>query len=470
MNVDYKGSGTVFYRGMEYKCNLYLNEEEGGNLCRITVGQAFSSALALPLEFEYLSGELDNGYRFTLYRATRTAHNSYPQENIDTFDYQAKYLFSGIRMDEHKPVFESVSYTLSDMIRWGGITPLEIDDHYRLGIHDSGATNEILYSDEEWCISYHVYVCKGMISRYDLLEEQIIFKQKGAISITANNQEYDISYFDQRFEQIRQLIEYVTLTRVNIEEVCARSSNYIRYVDKDHSYQQDIAIYGPGIGKPAEKEGTRHKTRCYLVSMRDLIQHDSFKYYIGIHSKLQPVIDLYLEPLEGYQSARRTFLNVVQALETYHSRFIAAGLVDYKARVAALVEATLGNKELLEAYLLRNKGKLALRDRIADLLYANGQIYFETGDIARNEFPNVIADTRNYYIHYDEKRRQILEIIRDDQLSIYCRVLLKILDYYVLKELGFNVSNKEFKERMDIRWGDISIELVLLKKSEKIER
>lgn len=465
MRVHYKGPGKVFYRDKEYKCDLYLNEDEGGNLCRVTVDQAIASTLILPLEFTYLLGELDNGYRFTLYKAIRTAHKVYPQANIDIFEYQADYIFSGIRMNERERSFHSVSYVLSNIIHWGGITPFEIDREYRLGLNASGDIHEVLYSDDEYCISYSVIASKRMISRHDLMQEEITLRQQGAIIITSNKKEQEIAYFDERFNKIRQLIEYVTLMRINVEAISAQSSNYIHQINEDYAYQQDIAIYGPDIHKMSENEDINNRQRFYLASMRELIEHHSFMHYLDIHSKLQPVIDLYLEPIESHQSARRSFLNIVQALETYHSRFIVADISDYKTRVAMLVEATYGDKDALQGLLLSCKRTLTLRDRLADLLYADGQLYFETGDISRSEFPKVIADTRNYYIHYDEKRRQKLVVLVDDQLQIYSRVLLKILDYYVLKELGFNISNKEFKEGMNLRWGDIPTELMLLKAS-----
>jgi len=122
------------------------------------------------------------------------------------------------------------------------------------------------------------------------------------------------------------------------------------------------------------------------------------------------VIELYLEIIYSKTiSNRRVFLNIVQALETYHFRFKTNNLSDFKERVKTKI---LNNRpkeriEKDESFLMANSYKfITLESRLADLLLAEFQIYFDTGDIKYYDFPNVIANTRNYYIHYDESIKE----------------------------------------------------------------
>ena len=87
---------------------------------------------------------------------------------------------------------------------------------------------------------------------------------------------------------------------------------------------------------------------------------------------------------------------------------------------------------LLSGLLMANSNKfITLESRLADLLYAEGDIYFDTGDVKHAMFPSVIAHTRNYYIHYDENIKNNYQIFSADELVIYKKVLFQILEYYI---------------------------------------
>ena len=106
---------------------------------------------------------------------------------------------------------------------------------------------------------------------------------------------------------------------------------------------------------------------------------------------------------------------------------------------------------------------------MADLLLAKFEIYFDTGDIKHLDFPNVIAKTRNYYIHYDEGIKANGRVLTEEEISIYNRTLLYMLEYYLLLELGFS-DTKRIKEKLKERWGNASQTLSLIKMSKEIEK
>ncbi|WP_036611887.1 HEPN domain-containing protein [Oribacterium sp. P6A1] len=137
----------------------------------------------------------------------------------------------------------------------------------------------------------------------------------------------------------------------------------------------------------------------------------------------------------------------------------------FKQRITALKQGLSStNAEYVEKTLMANSNKfVTLESRLADLLYAEGNIYFDTGDIKQDDFPAVIARTRNYYIHYDENIKNKYKILTIDELNIYKNVLFQILEYYILYELGFSVENRSKKIRD--RWGSVSNDLQILKAS-----
>ena len=109
---------------------------------------------------------------------------------------------------------------------------------------------------------------------------------------------------------------------------------------------------------------------------------------------------------------------------------------------------------------------ITLESRIVDLLVADFNIYFDTGDIKHLDFPNIIANTRNYYIHYDENIKKKSKILTSEELGIYTRALIYILEYYILIELGFS-NFENIKKKLNDRWGSISQTLTIRNVSEK---
>lgn len=465
MIMNYRGTGKVIYKDKEYKCSLYANEEEGGAMCRMQINDVFSNMLTLPFDIKYLGGELDNGSKFTLYNLKRTKYTSFPGSDLDVFEYQPKYVLNGIVCESEPPCFNRVEYTLNDIILWGGITTFEIDKHFKLSKKSPSVQQEILYSNHNFCISYSVVGDLMPMSEFELTKSEIKLIQKGVIIIQSKTGECEIDYFDDKFERVKQLIELSTLKTVSIESISAFSENYVTTLGDNHSFQKQIRVTGADI-KNIKNNNEKSIKELYWISLNELVANNSFELFFKINDKLQPIVDLYLEPITYYGSARRTFLNVVQSLETYHSRFITNNLKEYKERVDSLLEKYQGDKEVLKEFLFKHKKKISLQNRLADLLYAENQIHFFTGDIKFLSFPKAISDTRNYYIHYDKSKKE--RILTEEELKIYYRVLLQILDYYVLKELGFNVNSEEFKEKLINRWGNISTELQLIKESNKI--
>ena len=130
-------------------------------------------------------------------------------------------------------------------------------------------------------------------------------------------------------------------------------------------------------------------------------------------------------------SNTRAFLNIVQALETYHSRFKANTLEEYKKRIDEVILKDRP-KDFIEndkKLLMANSHKfITLESRIADLLVAEFNIYFDTGDIKYIDFPRIIANTRNYYIHYDDSLKEKTRILTNDELGIYTRTLIYMLE------------------------------------------
>ena len=279
-------------------------------------------------------------------------------------------------------------------------------------------------------------------SNIELLQEHISLDQQGYISIEFIEKR-DIHEFVALFTKIKRLIELCVLNTIDVTQISAfNSSIYDEYGDLKVPREIEIISSMKGI-KNTEKEGV-HVIKW--LRLPELISNNSFSLYIDKYEKMEPIVELYIETVYNRtMSPVRRFFNIVQALETYHSRFVTNDMEMFRDRIDNIILSQVPeeNKEPYRKLLLAEPKKfITLRSRIADLMVANFEIIFDTGEINRMDFPKVIALTRNYYTHYDEQIKKKGKVLENNELPIYTDILLHILEFYILKELGFTDVNQ----------------------------
>ena len=158
------------------------------------------------------------------------------------------------------------------------------------------------------------------------------------------------------------------------------------------------------------------RTGSFLYRFSDISSGERFERWRTHYAKLRPILDLYMTAFEkGGGSGELIFLNLVQALETFHARFITNKVKYYFERVDQLIEefSKKHSEEECEEWRLflidkgqsRNKNGIFLRSRLADLTFAEGEVLFlRLGELALPDFIQKIIDTRNYYTHYDASK------------------------------------------------------------------
>ena len=476
MELPYRGSGNVMYKGEKHRCHLYYSEKLGGIVIKISVKNEnrIGDFLKFPLEIECLTGQLDSGFHFTLLELIRTKMQDLVSCSTSEYTFEARYILCGlgenrIEGEGLEPTFYKVEYVLSNIVEWGEESAYTMGENYEL-IAKNDEVKKTRYESPSFNINYFVRGSFLPLARRDLLKEKIELEQHGIIEIEYNS-EQKICSFEIVFERLKRLVEIASLRKINVERVYAYSKD-IHYDIQDKTIERAIEIYGRNI-KEIETQDHAQIRSWEWITLSELIQQHSFEKYFDKHDKLAPIVELFLEPFYVSDfSTSRIFLNVVQALETYHSRFITTKLDDFKIRVKTLVEGLPEDlQQKTEAFLLaKSKSFITLESRIADLLLATWKVYFDTGEINRDDFPSVIAHTRNYYVHYDESIKQKERILEEYELSIYNRALFKMLEYYILIELGFSENDAKITDKLRERWGDISQDLEILRLSRERSR
>ncbi|MGI6462108.1 MAG: HEPN domain-containing protein [Candidatus Scatomorpha sp.] len=467
MKLPYRGSGKVFYNEKEYQCDLFYNEKEGGILLKINVKneKLFGDFLEVPLEISHLCGQLESGFKFTLLHLERKGMRDLVSYGISEYTFYVEFIFCGIgEYIQHEPTFNSVDYILSDVVEWGEESIYTIGENFEL-IKKNEEIKRTIFEGSDYSIIYSVRGSMLPLANYDLLKDQIELKQRGIIEIEFQKGE-KFNRFNEVFERIKRLIEIAVFRKINVEEVYAYSGEVV-YSVGDTTNEKPIRVYGNNIKENSFLERLeRHRWK--RISLSEMVNNNSFKHYFGKHEKLAPIIELFLEPFYVEDSsAIRVFLNIVQALETYHSRFVTNSLDKFKTRIEYLANELPINqaKEIRKHLIANSKRFITLESRLADLLFAKGKTYFDTGEIKHIDFPSVIAHSRNYYIHYDENIKGKYRVLSEKELEIYNRSLFIILEYYIMLELGFSEDTGKIENKLKSRWGSISQDLEILNMS-----
>ena len=464
MELPYRGSGKVYYADKEYQCDLYYNERQGGIILKINVKNKnrIGSFLEVSLEMPYLCGQLDSGFKFTLLDLRRLRTKDMISYSTTVFTFDASYILCGIgEKGQTEQTFYKAHYTLSDIIEWGEESAYYIGENYEVRSKKEDVKKQI-YSSQKFTINYLVYGSFLPCVDRELLTEKIELKQHGVIEISFKDEQTFI-HFNEIFEKLTRLLEISTRRIINVEAVSVYSHEIIDNYG-DRNIERNIEVYGENIKENEMKTFSRSRSWKW-INLGELIEQNSFENYFSKHDKLAPIIELFLEPFYVEKSSEtRVFLNLVQALETYHSRFVTNDINEFKQRVDNLL-SSFGETRADEykTYLLAHSNKfITLESRLADLLLAEWKIHFDTGDINYQDFPSIIAHSRNYYIHYDEGLKDKYRILSQEELQIYNTVLIEILEYYILLELGFVETNGKLKKKITERWGNVSRHLEIV--------
>lgn len=450
VDLDFYGTGKFTsdsFEGKEYQGNLYLNSDEGGIMLEFEILHQGGplSYLEIPLEIKYITGELSNGFKMTLLNCTRQSTESKIGWG-DTFTYLAEYMIEGLKIPNgNMDKFTEVYFDIPESILWGNRSKYYIDDGF--GLFDKEKERLKIYSNDELTIDYQVFGSKLPVHEIDLLNQEIILKQRPSIKILSNTPK-SFSFFLSKFKHVRRFIEIgmnrpvivTSITVITVDEVL-KLNNF----DLEFPQSFQVSSWNKKIDKSYPKFRDRSS---YLFNLDDVLEKGNLNIYVENKKKLEPVLDLYLDFVYSKNmTVTQAFLNVTQALETYHSRFVCRGtLSEFKQRIENIIlkDVPEGNREYYRKILLANsQRKITLQSRIADLLLADFAVHFYTGEISYEDFPMRVVSTRNYYTHYDERKRD--QIIPDEDLQYYLSILKYILEYYMLKELGF--SDVEFRKQ-----------------------
>lgn len=247
---------------------------------------------------------------------------------------------------------------------------------------------------------------------------------------------------------------------------CSVAIREAKYLHPSHIFSEQygaegIDRYGPadvllGTEQNEVNIGSSHAW-IYLFDLPEAANCGAIDVWFSRREDLEPVVDLYtLAYTNTTPSAIALFLNLMQALETYHFRFVCADMRGYTKRVKQLAAAP-GSDAKLQDFLCdkgqRGSNYLYLKSRISDLLYAEGRRPVVPRHMDFKDFPQKLVDTRNYYTHYSKDKKD--KAIDKDELPTVNAELMALLEYHLMLTLGFDAGDtlKRVQRRLEYRIG-----------------
>lgn len=450
----YSGSWIFYKKPEPYQGTLYIDDET--HSIRLEIIMAEKEGEERPRapytgKVPFICGTLFTGAKILLYDCSvkLSRKNYLPYTKVLVY---ASYAFWGLEVRQEQALrFQSASFEFGEIVEWSGLCKYKWEsgekDEYVIWIHKKPVILKIR-DDLEVEVSP-----QNAWSGFENYDTELTLTQ----SVWFNFR------YDKRVSW-ETIMEDVLSVRYLIGLGITEKPGFrrARYTHPSLNTQIKGVVLGSGlritqsdviIGIDEESHYIHKKRLDYLYRFEEISSPERFERWCQVYPKLKPILDLYFGAcMNENETDEMIFLNLVQALETFHARFITNKVKEYFHRVDEMTEkypkreAAKWHQFLVDDGQKRNKNGIYLRSRLADLTFAEGDILHITlGDeIDLEEFLQKVIFTRNYYTHYDDTKLE-RSFVQED-IPYVNRILIGLLQYHILKLLG--IGTDKLKKRM----------------------
>jgi len=466
---EFKVSGKWNILGQIKNINgeLLINEREGLIRLNLYYDNELKDSITnkkMPKIIPLINGTLFHGAYISLIDCEVVYRHNYNNRH-NTVIIDANYAVSGAKFNNlEEAKFDKIIYTLSNITSWANLCNFT---------YKAEENKDLIIWNKEDSISFQINDQVNVLfypyNEKDNYKNSINMKEKIGVKISYKEPK-SISDSKEDIQSIIDLIMLSTNADVTIEKV--QCCNHITsYKVKDKIVENLTKVY---ISQPL-KDKKELWPWTFLFKLQDLIENNKeyLSNWYSKYDKLKPILNLYTStfkypnmPIEIH------FLNSVQALETYHSRFKCGKKVKkYIKRINTILsKCPEGVKEEHLKHLVSDVQKendyIILKSRLSDLLLAEFEfVFYKFGRrFWPYEFVDKVVNTRHYYTHYSESKES--KAMKGVDLLVASKILRTVLEYYLLKEIGF--EQEYIKEKIRYKQDQIEIYYDEVKRSKAI--
>ncbi|WP_414733914.1 HEPN domain-containing protein [Acetobacterium carbinolicum] len=407
---------------------------------------------------DFIKGKLSSGGNILLFDCNIGGQH---QELLrrTTVVVTVKYAFWNLDLNDKQDLeFKKAKVNFGEIIQWSGLCAFDWEIQ-------SDQNTEML----KW-------ECKDNI-KFDIDDnlKLEIEPQLGPQSYYVTSNEMTINqYVFMYFEYLEAVSWNVILDDIKtLNSLLILGMNRSVYIDEiwyfheshisQHGCIQEMEVFQGNFVEGKHQPGIWHD---YLFDINDLVNNNfnCLKNWYSKYEKLRVIVNLYESAFVFKDiSMEILFLNLAQALETYHARFVSDNLNEYIDLVDDFLRRTfelsqedefsehIGSYRKILIAQDANKKFITLKSRLGYLFLAKFEFVFSFLDYNRGDFIQTTLDTRNYFTHYSADKEN--KIFPKEKLPYVNGILIAVLQYYLLKEIG--IDENKIAEKVGQQIGGI---------------
>ena len=383
-------------------------------------------------DISVISGRINSGAIVTLFN-NKCVNNHTNAGQTQRICFRSDYLVLSSKIQKDAQYNELVC-TLKNAFTWTQLSVFETTDE-GIKMKESFDKREFSWFGVKVCFS--VFSNETFWGPFDSEEKTIVQRVKLTI---ASEEKRTIDELISNRDKILAMISFAVKNNINIEE-----EYFLDYGDS-YLLGDKIKQYHKHYLLSAQRELEVYdlKVREYNFTLDQLPSDRDINKEL---EKLVPIFNLYLS-LFKYRDmpVEMVFLNIVQALETFHSRFFYG---DKKKKYVesvmerfseAVIYDQVKKKLLSVTQMDENCNYIILTSRLNDLLIGNYNKIFYDYWACEEDYGQIIADTRHYYTHYGSSKEK--KALRGEALREAIFVLSSLLEYHICLVLGIDIEKK----------------------------
>lgn len=425
ISEDKHYTGTFIINDEELQGELIYNADSGVILLSISRLIDKGTEKKTDNSINVIDGKINSGASVSLYNCIcvkNHIHNFTMQQLCFKVE---RMIWSSAHPNNRK--YNKMIITLSNALAWTDLSVFENEDCEVLKFKEDIESYSVNWYGAN--IKFSPYINNMVINRKYEEERHIV--ERLQISIELQDKADEEAFLVILYKLIG-LISFSINNNINVVDMYLVDYDDYSFIGKDFKDYRKFYLY---TCTPILVE-YKYDARRRIVKLEDLLHHD----IDSVLSEIDPVINLYLSIIR-YENmpVEMVFLNIVQAIETMHSRFFYKNRV--KTYIKSVEERCLGDKKY-EEYLMpvgqKDNDFIYLSARINDLLIGNMDTPFIKCYSGGCNYGQAVADTRHYYTHYGKEKEK--KAFKGNEMKSQISLLSKVVEYYVAKLLGCDIT------------------------------
>lgn len=383
-------------------------------------------------------GETTNGLFITLYKCNCVFFNDGLNDTYET-SWSIRYILTGAQFETPEDMlFNRVSIGYVNLNLWLGVTGFN-----NLKVDREKCEFEVKFKlPEKITYNYHDHFLFGF-------------------DFVMSYPRFDTDFLD--FSQSTRMYLFNDTNPIHFDQIMDHAVcfwEFLTFATFQPTKFQSFILESKEIASTAFGRHTPLPIKVFFVNSTPLLSaNNPFRFLFGyedIHEKtilswfenrstLRPVIELFLDYLcNPNKFTTQTFLNLTQAIETFHRRKRPGTDIpeqDHKKRCEEIISSIPVQHEKFIKELLSYSNEQRLRRRLKDLM-----IEFDCPTLKKvipnfKRFCDKIVENRNYYTHYGQDKEKIAA--NRAELFRLTEKLKILLVFCLLSELGFSIQQSE---------------------------